>query len=193
MSSAPGDPSIAGNLIGDGSCNAAARGALTGDPKLAPLLDNGGLTLTHGLRFGLSPAINAGTNTTCRPTDQRDAKRPQNSTCDIGSFELITTPKPTVAAADAFLNASVQAGTLLGTGVGTMPGYRVSAARQQLRVAGDLVSQGKTTDACAQLARTLTRIDADGASPDSNDYLTGPSAPGMVNQVNAIRTNLACS
>ena len=186
-------PIMQGSLIGDGSCDAAALGALTGDAKLAPLLDNGGLTLTHGLRFGLSPAINAGLEANCQTTDQRGIARPQDSACDIGALEIITTAHPSVAAADAYLTASVQAKGVSGTGTGTMPGFRVRAVRQQLRVAGDLVDQGKTADACAQLTRTLTRIDTDGASPDDDDYLTGPSSPDLVKQVRTSQGNLGCT
>ncbi|WP_328591528.1 right-handed parallel beta-helix repeat-containing protein [Methylotetracoccus oryzae] len=181
------------SLISDGSCDAAASGAATGDARLAPLLDNGGITLTHGLRFGLSPAINAASLANCQPTDQRGALRPQDGACDIGAFEVITAVPPSVAGADAYLTASVQAKALRGTGTGTMPGYRVTAVRQQLRVAGDLVNQGKTADACAQLASTLTRIDTDGASPDDDDYLTGTNAPGLVRQVRTTGRNLGCT
>lgn len=70
------------NLIEDGSCNPA----LSGDPHLGPLTDNGGSTLTHALLPG-SPALNAGDNATCLATDQRGIARPQQDRCDIGAFE----------------------------------------------------------------------------------------------------------
>lgn len=83
------------NLIADGSCH--VTGALTGDPKLGPLADNGGGTLTHALLDG-SPAIDAGDDGYCAVApvsnhDQRGRLRPQDgngdgvATCDIGSFE----------------------------------------------------------------------------------------------------------
>jgi VCBS repeat-containing protein len=92
------------NLIGDGNATVPANNAFdqTGDqsgvsdPKLGALSDNGGPTNTHALLAG-SPAINAipsGTND-CGTTfteDQRGVTRPQGSACDIGSFELDTTP-----------------------------------------------------------------------------------------------------
>lgn len=56
------------------------------DPRLGPLADNGGPTLTHGLLAG-SPAIDAGDNATCEATDQRGVARPVGVTCDIGAFE----------------------------------------------------------------------------------------------------------
>jgi predicted outer membrane repeat protein len=60
--------------------------ALTSDPKLGPLMNNGGSTRTHGLQIG-SPAIDAGDNSTCLTTDQRGISRPQGAQCDIGAYE----------------------------------------------------------------------------------------------------------
>ncbi len=61
------------------------------DPKLGPLTDNGGLSMTHALLAG-SPAIDAGDpatpgsgGTACAATDQRGVPR----NCDIGAYELI--------------------------------------------------------------------------------------------------------
>ncbi|HJP65595.1 MAG TPA: DUF6299 family protein, partial [Actinomycetota bacterium] len=57
------------------------------DPKLGPLADNGGPTLTHPLLVG-SPAFEAG-SFDCPPpeTDQRGVSRPQFVRCDIGATE----------------------------------------------------------------------------------------------------------
>ncbi|MEJ2266870.1 MAG: CSLREA domain-containing protein [Anaerolineales bacterium] len=57
------------------------------DPRLGPLQDNGGGTLTQALIYG-SPAIDAGDNAICPPTDQRGVTRPQGAGCDIGAFEV---------------------------------------------------------------------------------------------------------
>jgi len=56
---------------------------------LAPLANNGGLTLTHALPEG-SPAVNAGDNSACPARDQRGQFR-NDSRCDIGAFELMPT------------------------------------------------------------------------------------------------------
>jgi len=64
-----------------------ASGVLIGD-ILAPLADNGGATLTHALVTG-SPAIDAApVDADCPAADQRGIARPQDASCDIGSFEL---------------------------------------------------------------------------------------------------------
>jgi uncharacterized repeat protein (TIGR01451 family) len=72
------------NLVEDGSCSPA----LSGDPLLGPLADNGGDTLTHDLLYG-SPALEAADDATCLPTDQRGVPRPQGSHCDVGAVEKI--------------------------------------------------------------------------------------------------------
>ncbi len=76
-----------GNLIADGSCSPA----LSGDPLLGPLQDNGGPTRTHALAPG-SPAIDAADAAACAQPlvgqrDQRGRPRPRGGGCDIGAFE----------------------------------------------------------------------------------------------------------
>jgi CSLREA domain-containing protein len=56
------------------------------DPLLGPLQDNGGPTWTHEL-LTASPAIDAGDDAACPPTDQRGVPRPQGPASDIGSYE----------------------------------------------------------------------------------------------------------
>lgn len=81
------------NLIGDGSCHPD----YSGDPMLAPLADNGGISIgaglvlqTHALLPG-SPAIDAIPAGECLVgTDQRGVSRPQGAGCDIGAYELQT-------------------------------------------------------------------------------------------------------
>jgi CSLREA domain-containing protein len=90
------------NLVGDpAGCDFVATAAdLVGvDPRLGPLADNGGPTLTHALLPG-SPAIDAfacrwgARRLTVLPVDQRGVRRPQDgdgdgrSRCDIGSVEM---------------------------------------------------------------------------------------------------------
>lgn len=63
------------------------------DPRLAPLSDNGGATLTQALRAD-SPALNAGNplapgsgGMACEALDQRGIDRGLNAACDIGAVE----------------------------------------------------------------------------------------------------------
>lgn len=70
------------NLIEDGSCSPA----LSGDPELLSLTDNGGPTETMAIGPA-SPAIDAGDSSFCPAADQRGISRPQGTGCDIGAFE----------------------------------------------------------------------------------------------------------
>jgi len=56
------------------------------EPKLGPLADNGGPTLTMALLPG-SPAIDAGDTSLAPATDQRGFPRPAGLAADIGAFE----------------------------------------------------------------------------------------------------------
>ncbi|MGB5353751.1 MAG: choice-of-anchor Q domain-containing protein, partial [Woeseia sp.] len=78
------DPFTSGSnsIDSDGSCGLA----ITADPALGSLQNNGGPTDTHALLAG-SPAVEAGTNTGCPATDQRGVTRPDGFVCDIGAFE----------------------------------------------------------------------------------------------------------
>jgi hypothetical protein len=71
------------NLSDDDSCGGPAD-IMIADPKLGPLADNGGPTMTHALVVG-SPVINAGTSCTV-PVDQRYAQR--DAQCDLGAYEF---------------------------------------------------------------------------------------------------------
>jgi hypothetical protein len=89
---------VAGNT--PSNCNGATDGGnnlsfpdttcpgTNGDPRLAPLADRGGPTLTQALEPGSAaidavPASGAG----CEATDQRGVARPVGQGCDIGAFE----------------------------------------------------------------------------------------------------------
>jgi hypothetical protein len=169
------------NLIKDGTCGAP----IIGDPKLSPLLDNGGATLTHALRK-ISPAINVAT-TYCKSTDQRHVSRPQptGGICDIGAFELISSVPDNMKSLISFFDIQVHNGGIVG--VGSQATWKPGAIRNQLLAAGTF----NTTQACVQLSKTLTRLDADN-TPDNNDYVTGSQVTGLISQINGLRTNLLC-
>ena len=93
------------NLVEDGSCLVA----LSGDPSLGALADNGAPTQTMALLAG-SRAIDAGDNTACPATDQRGITR--DTSCDIGAVEysaLLDGPTPTV---DPSIQVNIAGNTL---------------------------------------------------------------------------------
>jgi hypothetical protein len=67
---------------------------LNADPQLSNKLS--GVMLVHALLAG-SPAINAGTASGCPATDQRGLTRPQESQCDVGSYEYQDFQPPQVS------------------------------------------------------------------------------------------------
>lgn len=84
------------NLIETNGSTGHACGspAVTGDPMLGALAENGGFTMTMALLPG-SPAIDAGSALSCPATDQRGVSRPQGNACDIGAYEAEVAPAPT--------------------------------------------------------------------------------------------------
>jgi len=93
----PGAPGTSGTAYGGTACgplvntliawNTPAGGDTFPDPKLGPLADNGGPTLTMALLSG-SPAIDAGNTSLAPATDQRGFPRPFSLAADIGAFEF---------------------------------------------------------------------------------------------------------
>jgi hypothetical protein len=66
------------------------------DPRLEPLADNGGPTLTMALRSD-SPAIDFGGTTSAPAIDQRGFPRPSGNGIDIGAYEWTQEAAPTLA------------------------------------------------------------------------------------------------
>ena len=80
------------NLSSDGSCAFTGTGSMNNtDPRLGPLANNGGPTLTMALLPG-SPAINAADLAGAPLVDQRGISRPQGPGVDIGAFEYEYVP-----------------------------------------------------------------------------------------------------
>lgn len=105
LSGDPRRPECAGTIISEGYnlIRNTADCTITGNHEgnivnvasgLAALGDNGGPTQTHLLHAG-SPAINAGSPTTCPDVDQRSIPRPQGARCDIGAVEVQQPGGPT--------------------------------------------------------------------------------------------------
>ncbi len=112
------------NIDTDGTCNLTYFGDLPStDPKIGPLQDNGGPTLTHAL-LETSPAIDAGDNSVGLTTDQRGFPRPVAGgygclrTTDIGAYEdqgfvdlLVTksgNPNPVMAGEELIYDLTAQ-------------------------------------------------------------------------------------
>ena len=129
---APNSPDCFGDLTSDGhnliedTSGCVIGGDATDDlygvaPRLEPLGDYGGETLTHALMSD-SPAIDAGFNSVCNADpinglDQRDVPRAAHgANCDIGAFEYIA---PVTTLAEISPTSGPEAGGTLLTLTGT--------------------------------------------------------------------------
>ena len=81
------------NISSDASLNLSGTSHKNTDPKLGPLADNGGLTLTMAIP-ATSPAVNKIPAALAPAIDQRGIPRPQpqGGLSDIGAFELALVP-----------------------------------------------------------------------------------------------------
>lgn len=146
------------NLVEDGSCD---PNAITGDPMLGPLADNGGLTLTHALLAG-SPAIDAINDGSCPPpaTDQRGVARPQGPNCDIGAYE-VEVPVDACTTAEVLDNFNRRDGPLGRHWRGdTAPRfYRIHDDQVDVRLGGPVFWNPDRFDANQAAFVTLSRVD----------------------------------
>jgi hypothetical protein len=173
--------SLGHNLIGDGTggsgfiaTDLVGTSANPIDPRLGPLQDNGGPTLTLALMPG-SPAIDAGDNTDGPAFDQRGFARIVGGAIDIGAFEvqpagqathlafqtpgMVTAGTPFALTVTALDDLSQPAAGYLGTvhlaaSNGAQRDYTFTAADQGQHTFGNLV---------LRRAQTLTVTGADTA------------------------------
>ena len=100
---------LGGDIDQDDVCGLTSSSDKSGvDPRLAPIADNGGSTLTQALLDG-SPAIEGGLEEGCPLVDQRGVSRPQGEYCDSGAFEAVLVGQPSVTTEAASKVTSAQA------------------------------------------------------------------------------------
>ncbi|WP_052700810.1 right-handed parallel beta-helix repeat-containing protein [Methylocucumis oryzae] len=183
-----GTLTMTGNsLIEDGTCNATH----IGDPKLAPLLDNGGATLTHA--FPATSLAKDLVTSACLSTDQRSVTRPQPASqqCDAGAYERIATVPNAIKTLVTFYDQQLDNGGLTYVNSNTLAVHKSVALRNQFITAGQYRAQNQNQQACQQLTKALTRIDTTG-TPASDDYVTGNQASTLTTQITTLRTTWNC-
>lgn len=99
------------------------------------------------------------------------------------------TPSEQIAELLAFFDAAVVSGTLQGDGPGNSAAGRLTALRNMIAGAGDLITHGLVAQACAQLLEALRRADGE---PQPPDFVIGPARAEFAERIGAIRTSLGC-
>ena len=172
--------------------------AITDDPMLDALADNGGPTQTMALQAG-SPAIDSADDTICadpdtvNSRDQRGITRPQGDHCDIGAYEFVPEVEMiSIATIIDFYNSSIDDGSISGAGPGNSAPHREKTILNQLLAAGSFIDSGDIESACMQLSDTLKRIDTDGVL-GADEFVTGDSAGELATQIGQLQEQLSCS
>jgi YVTN family beta-propeller protein len=96
----------------------------------------------------------------------------------------------TIGEVIALFDDAVADGNVQGQGSGKSARDRLSALRNMLVTAADLLAQGDVAAACVQLQDAANRTD--GASPPS-DFVQGPAAADLFDAITALRGQLGCS
>ena len=105
---------------------------------------------------------------------------------------VVTAVPPAEQIADilAFIEVSVAAGTLAGDGPGKSADNRLNALKNMIEAAGEDIALGDIESACGQLSSAYRRTD--GLSPPP-DFVIGPAATELAEQITALQESLDCS
>jgi CSLREA domain-containing protein len=163
--------SLGHNLDSGTTCLFSGMGDLQNkDPKLGSLLDTGS-TFVLPLQLS-SPAIDAGDNVNCPPTDQRGQLRPADGNndglylCDIGAYEVAgpVLPTPTASATGTATNTPPQATPNTPTPTGTPVGGSISLSKVNGHPGEQVVFTATLSTKGASVARTQNDIAFDAAN-----------------------------
>lgn len=94
-----------------------------------------------------------------------------------------------IAGVVAFFDEAIANGTLEGAGPGNSGARRAQALRSMLVEAGSLLEERGLDPACGALNQVLRRTDG---SPRPPDFVQGPAAPQLADQVRAAMHDLGC-
>ncbi len=122
-------PPITDSIVQGGPpSNTITKNVISTDPKLGPLQNNGGFTLTMALGAGSSAIDYGGADIACPITDQRGVTRPQGGKCDIGAYEVRVM---------AFASQAAYDGWVLESGKATNIGSSTLSATSPTLLVGD--------------------------------------------------------
>ena len=105
------------------------------------------------------------------------------------SFTVISEPQVMIEETLAFLDASVEAGTLVGEGPGKSADKRLNALRNMLEAAAELIDAGLYELACEQLWDAYRKCDGD---PKPPDFVSGAACAELAAMIQDVIDNLGC-
>lgn len=111
---------------------------------------------------------------------------PLNSTTTIlftGTGAFSTNSSSAVSELQQYLAQSIQDGSLVGVGPGSSGDNKVAALQKMIISAGNLISSGNITQACAQLASIHSKVDG---MPKPPDFVDGNSKPAIATEIQNI-------
>jgi beta propeller repeat protein len=199
----PGGLEFGSVNVGSSQMQIVTLGHMGGDLEVSDLyLDPlGGLGFSIGLAAPRTVASGDSLDipVTFAPTVAGPATNTLVITTDAGTVEVPLSgtgvsvappPQQQIAEILAFFDASVEAGTLKGSGSGNSASGRRKALRNMIEAAGDLIQQGRIEDACRQLADAANRTDSAERPPD---FVEGPAAAELRVRIELLRSTLGCS
>jgi len=111
---------------------------------------------------------------------------------DVCDTLVPPTPEEQIDNIIGFFEDAVGGGTLAGSSDIPVIGYfQLILMERLLDRARDRIDQGRTALACFNLSRALLR--SDGLVRPLRDYVTGPAAEELANQIQDLRTSLGCN
>ncbi|MFH2112815.1 MAG: choice-of-anchor D domain-containing protein [Candidatus Bathyarchaeota archaeon] len=179
--------------------NVGAAGLTVTGISLAPGSGSFGVTSAPSTPFTLAPGATAYVSVAFTPTASGPASgtlRVTSDDPDEGLVEITlsgngvsgeTPPSEQLAGILSFFDESVADGTLTGSGPGNSAKGRLSALRNMLEAAGDLIEEGRVDEAIRQLQAALLHVDG---QPRPPDFVTGPAAAELASMIQQLIASL---
>ena len=98
-------------------------------------------------------------------------------------------PEEEIAEILDFIDLSVDAGDLEGTGNGSSPAHRLNALMNMIEAAGDLIEAGHIEGACGQLMAVYRKCDGESPPPD---FVEGAAREELAQRIQDLMTSLGC-
>jgi len=144
---------------------------------------------TVDIEVAFTPSV-PGTATRTLVIGSNDADTPAASVQLSGQgVQSQTPPSQQISNILEFFDSSVAAGMLQGNGPGNSAQGRLTALRNMIEAAGDLITAGSLAQACTQLSDAQSRVDG---NPRPPDFAVGSATPRVRSLIADLRTSIGC-